>query len=169
MKKILGVSLFALTVMMGSNAVEAVTADGEARINMIQALTLTQTQSINYGDVAVDGAGAVNMAHSSGAIACSGFTSHSCPATGSTGEFSVAGKSNVSVAVSVSTNATMAHADSSTLTFVPSLSSTSVTLDGNGGGNVSVGGAVALTGTESAGEYSTTNSGGTPYQINVVY
>ncbi|MHA1540715.1 MAG: DUF4402 domain-containing protein [Alphaproteobacteria bacterium] len=169
MKKLLGVSLLALTTMFGSNAAEAVSADGEARINMIQALTLTQTQSINYGDTAVDGAGTVNMAHSSGAITCSGFNSHSCPATGTTGAFSVSGKSNTSVAVSVTSNATMSHSDSSTLTFIPSLSSTSVTLDGSGAGNISVGGAVALTGTESAGEYSTTNSGGVPYQINVVY
>ncbi len=145
------------------------TADGEARINMIRPLTLLQTQSINFGDIAVDGGGVIGMVQVSGAMTCHGFVSHSCPATGTTGEFTISGKSNTSVAISITANAEMTHTDSSSLTFYPSLSSSSITLDGNGEGSLSIGGFVSLTGKESAGEYSTTNNDGTPYQINIVY
>ncbi len=173
MKKILKLSLIAM--FASSSAYSVVgndplsSAEGDARINMIRPLTLLQSQSINFGDVAVDGGGVIGMVQVSGAITCHGFRSHSCPATGITGEFSISGKSNTSVAISITANATMTHTDATSLTFYPSLSSTSMTLDGEGKGDLSIGGFISLTGMESAGEYSTNNSGGVPYQINVVY
>ena len=40
MKKILGMSLLGLTIMLGTNVIEAVSVDGDARIDMVQPLDL---------------------------------------------------------------------------------------------------------------------------------
>ncbi len=166
MKKILGMSFLALTVMLGTNAVEAVQADGDARIDMVQPLAIVQVGSVDFGSVAVDGAGEIAMSTIDGAISCTGFTSASCPATGSLGAFDVTGKTSSIVNIT-STNATLANIDASTLTFVPAHVA-SATLDASGM-PFAVGGSIALTGTESAGEFNTTNAGGVPYVITAVY
>ncbi len=61
MKKILGMSFLALTVMFGTNVVKAASADGDARIDMVQPLSITQHESVDFGTVAVDGAGSIGI------------------------------------------------------------------------------------------------------------
>ncbi|MHA1541011.1 MAG: DUF4402 domain-containing protein [Alphaproteobacteria bacterium] len=168
MKKILGMSLLALTVMIGTNAVEAVDADGDARIDMVQPLSIAQTASVDFGTVAVDGAGSIAMTSAGGAqISCTGFTSASCPATGTDGLFTLTGKASTLVNIT-STNATLENADASTLTFVPA-HATDVTFDASGDATIDVGGSIALLGTESSGEFNTTIGEGVPYVVTAVY
>ncbi|MHA1540752.1 MAG: DUF4402 domain-containing protein [Alphaproteobacteria bacterium] len=149
----------------------AETKDGDAKINMIQPLTLIQTQVVDFGDIATDGAGTVYMSGTryNPIINCSGFDSHSCPKQGTHGLFLISGKRKTSVSLSIVNNGILANENGAVLTFVPELSKTITALNWKGERKIKVGGTIDLDGNQDAGDYSTTNSGGVPFQISVVY
>ncbi len=163
--------LFLLLFCLISVNVFAETKDGEARINMIQPLTFIQTQTVDFGDIATDGAGTVYMSGTRyhARITCSGFDSHSCPSQGIHGLFLISGKKKTSVSLSVDNNGILANENGAVLTFVPELSKTITALNWRGERKIKVGGTIDLDGNQDAGDYSTTSSGGVPFQISVVY
>ncbi len=148
---------------------KALIGEGEAKINMIQPLTLTQKKSVDFGNVSIDGAGIIYISPKDKKISCSNFVSSSCPASGEIGEFEISGRKKTSVFLSVSQNGILAHANGATLTFIPELKDYTITLKNHGEGKVKVGGTISLLGNEDSGEFLTSNSGGIPYQINVIY
>ncbi len=150
---------------------QALTGDGEAKINMIKPLTLTQTQSVDFGNIAVDGAGVVYLSGKTyhEKIYCSGFNSHSCPSLGTRGLFLISGKEKTSVSLSIVRGGILANENGDIVTFSPEINTENTTLNYKGERVIKVGGTISLSGNETAGEYSTLNSGGSPYQINVIY
>ena len=70
MKKLVGVSLFAVMAMMGSS-VYAASTTGEAQVNLVTPLSITEAQSVNFGDIGIESgtSGTITMSPS-GTISC---------------------------------------------------------------------------------------------------
>ncbi|MBN2675928.1 MAG: DUF4402 domain-containing protein [Alphaproteobacteria bacterium] len=172
MKKLLGVSLVAMMTLLGSTAVEAATAEGEARINVITPLSIEETASVDFGDVAMDTgtSGTISIAAADGAITCP--STYICAGSGTVGSFTINGKADEVVTVSIDDEADLyvAGQGATALHFVPTLSTSTPTLT-SGTATITVGGSIAVNGDEPAGDYSTTNTteGGSAYALSVVY
>ncbi|MBN2675930.1 MAG: DUF4402 domain-containing protein [Alphaproteobacteria bacterium] len=170
MKKLL---LITIITLLRSTAVDAATATGDAHVNMITSLSLSEEQSVDFGDVAMDGPGIVTM-QPNGTVLCP--SAYLCPGPVMVGQFTVTGKPSEVVEIQVDESAMLSalygkgvSAPYNMAPFTPILSDSSVELDLNGEATFTVGGSVELDGSEQAGEFSTTKSYGAPYQLSVIY
>ncbi|MBN2676222.1 MAG: DUF4402 domain-containing protein [Alphaproteobacteria bacterium] len=155
------------------SSIHAATTTGEAHVNMITPLSIEETQSIDFGDVAIDGPGTLSM-DSSGNISCP--SAYICGGTVISASFTISGKENTEV--SITTNGSTARLAYNglgldSLLFTPVLSTDgtggSLTLDESGSGIITAGGSITFTGSEKAGTYISNHVNGWGYQIDIIY
>lgn len=167
-------SLFALGLILSSGAFAA-TGTGHAQAELSTPLTVTNTQNIDFGTVAIDpAAGPQTITLNSG----TGDTVE-CPASyvcgsGQPGLITITAQQYANINISiVGQTATLSDGAGNTLVFDPkfpdgtdlwtnqTMSTTSTTRP--------VYGSISFTGNEPAGVYNTTNAGGSGYVVTVNY
>ncbi|MBN1783705.1 MAG: DUF4402 domain-containing protein [Alphaproteobacteria bacterium] len=165
-------SLFVLSLTMASNAFAA-TGTGHAQAELANPLSITNQQNIDFGSVAIDpsaGTQTISISASTGGIACP--ATYVCDFSGTPGRISIAGAGSMRLSVGGST-ATLSDGQGNTLTFDPWIGSSkgeSIGISFSGDSYVvSLGGEITFTGNEVGGTYSSSNTGGTGYQITLNY
>lgn len=157
-KAALASSVLAASVM-GANAAHAATASADARANILAEVTLSNDAgtALDFGTIVVDGTGgavvvdnAGNLGSCGGALVCSGSTDAA--------DFTVGGTALETVNVTIPANVVLSNAASDTMTAT--LSSTvaagQVSLDASGAAAFSVGGSLAVAGSQPDGAYTGT-------------
>lgn len=180
MKKI----LFPIALLLASN-VFAATGTGHARAELSAPLSVTNTQDVNFGTIAIDpGAGSQNVSYTnqSGITCPSGYV---CSGTPQLGIAQISGAPDSSLSVSIAEGMTVLSNGDKTINFDPYFTWYSYAYSSGGGsGNIHnktfsqnpatsielrIGGTLYFTGSEDAGTYSSRTAGGSGYQITVNY
>ncbi|KPP90640.1 DUF4402 domain-containing protein [Erythrobacter sp. HL-111] len=158
-----GVALFAAMGMSTAAFAQDDTATATATAEVLDALTLDNTNGLDFGTMVVDGGGTVTLGAdgvldcSAGDIVCSG--------TSAVAAFDVTGTANKAVTINLPTDSIdLNHPDFSGSSvgehtieldaFTSSASGNEITLDGSGEGDFTVGGTITFDGSEVAGIYS---------------
>jgi len=156
-----GIALFAAMGM--SNAAFAQTsATADARAEVLDSLTITNTAGLDFGTMVVDGAGSVTL-EPDGTLDCSD-PDLVCSGTSTVAAFAVTGTANKDVTVGLPTGDIellhpgfigAANPDEFRITLNTFVSSTglSVLLDGAGEASFTVGGTITLDAVQAAGIY----------------
>ena len=140
-----------------SMANAAATADATATARILETLTLSvQTGSqLNFGQIAVNGAGDVTVSPSGGSAVCT--ANLICTGTTSAVAFDVQGSSGASVAVTFPSTSVNLTSGTNTMALTNFTSSApSVTLSALGAGTFSVGGKLSVAAGQAAGTYTGT-------------
>ncbi|MBN2676225.1 MAG: DUF4402 domain-containing protein [Alphaproteobacteria bacterium] len=150
------------------SSIHAATTTGEAHVNMITPLSVEQTQGVDMGDIALDGPGSLQLNYDD-TMWCS--DAYVCSGNVKSGVFQVSGKEGEQVFISIASDATLVrNGGSETLTFIADPGRSNLILNADPALNkFEMGGEVYFTGNEVAGFYSTENSGGIPFVVNVIY
>ena len=175
MKKLLGVSLVAMMTLLGSTAIEAATTTGDAQVELVTPLSIAAatvgSDLIDFGTVAIDGAGTITMDTTGGGIICDtpGDENFSCPSSGTMGDYIISGQTGTNVTVTASST-TLGDGVASTIAFVPALNRSgpfalAATDEEN---HILIGGELTIVGDEAAGTYTTGNGGGS-FTLEVLY
>jgi hypothetical protein len=144
---------------------------GTSNAEILQSISVTEDAEMNFGRIFPNGnSGTASIPKTSDTITCvSGGT---CTGTVTRGQFSISGSANIDVSISYvdgvlsdgSGNTMALDIESATVD-----NDTTKTLDASGDATVYIGGILSITSSQIAGSYSTSNSGGTPYTVNVNY
>lgn len=138
--------------VMGANAAHAATASADARANILEQVTVTNTSDLDFativtgataGNVVVDSAGAVTCA---AALVCSGTTT----AAG----FTVAGTTGQTVDIDADASVTLTNAGGNAMVATLTESVTTLSISGVAATDVfSVGGSLAVGANQADGAY----------------
>ncbi|MBN1783846.1 MAG: DUF4402 domain-containing protein [Alphaproteobacteria bacterium] len=170
-------STFALSIFFASG-VMAATGSGHAQAELSNPLTITNSANINFGTIAIDpgtGPQTVGLNRFSGGLV-------SCPATyvcsGTThyGQIALTGAPNTGVNINLGATGILSDGSGHLITFEPYFipagsheHTSSLILDASGLASFNVIGEITFSGAETAGTYSSANSGGSGYTITVNY
>ncbi len=168
-----GVTLVAaLGMTSAANAADTATATAEAEI--LSALTLTAVDILDFGQVAVNGAGAVRVAADTATAPSACSANLVCIGATSAASFSVEGSADQNVDITLPNNANLYLGGDITKTLaseilvlnqiVSSEVGDVAALDTAGDGSFLVGGRLVFDGTEVAGNYSGTFNVSVEYQ-----
>lgn len=156
-KAALASSVLAASVM-GAGAAQAATATADARANILAEVTLTNDAgtALDFGTIVVDGTGgavvvdnAGNLSSCGGALVCSGSTDAA--------DFTVGGTALETVNVSIPASVILSNGtDNMTATLTSTVTGGAVALDGAGAAAFSVGGSLAVGGSQPDGAYTGT-------------
>lgn len=168
--------LFTLFTLI-SLKVNAATGTGEVQTVLANPLTVTNTQDINFGTIAIDpaaGTQVVSINPSSEAITCP--PTYVCSESGARGRIRIDGAPSTIVNFSIEGElAILSDGLGNTLIFDPVLQTgtdtwlNTISLTQTGVINTSIGGSITFTGNETAGTYSSRNAGGSGYTFTVNY
>ncbi|MBN2779788.1 MAG: DUF4402 domain-containing protein [Alphaproteobacteria bacterium] len=167
------ISLFAIATVFSSGAFAA-SGTGHAQMELSTPLTVTNSQDVNFGSIAIDpGAGPQTVTMNNSGIITNCPVSYVCSGTTAGGLIQMTGAPDILVYVSMTGElATLSEGNGNTLTFDPVFTTGTDTASSrlNGGSNyLYIGGSIDFTGNEPAGVYNTTNAGGSGYQVTVNY
>jgi hypothetical protein len=143
-----GVALISAMGMAGS--ANAATASAFANAEILAPLVVTKTADLDFGTVAVNGAGTVTLDAADGKT-CSGTLICSGGSTSAAFHIDGAALSNVTISTG-SIVALTSGANSMTLSNL-SISNSAFALDGTGDGDFKVGGQIAVAANQAAGSY----------------
>ena len=152
----------AAAVSFGSAASAATTATATASAEILSTLTVTNTQGLDFGQVAVNGAGTVRVT-GAGLVTCS--ASLVCTGTRQTANFNVTGTSGVALNTSVTTASVTLSSGANTMTlnnfdiYYPNGNSLVA-----GASTFSVGGTLNVGASQAAGLYAGTFTVSVEYQ-----
>lgn len=159
---------FALVFTLNASAQMNDNADVQVTANVASALTISKTQDVVFGNIGQ------NTASYLPANASDSGTEVNVGNTGQPGEVAIAGNTGASIKVTFGSATLTDAADASkTATFTPTIyfGSTAVTSGTNitlvSGTTLDIGGGLAAI--SESGSYSTTNTGGSPLNIEVEY
>ncbi|MBN1784031.1 MAG: DUF4402 domain-containing protein [Alphaproteobacteria bacterium] len=171
-------ALFVIMAIFSSTSTFAATGSGEAKAQLTNPLSIEQTAYIvDFGTVAIDPSAGTQTV----SITASSTPVRTCPpsyvCSGGpirAGNFLIKGLKYTPVYLDISgSTAILSDGAGNTLVFDPDFLGPSDTratsLDGAGRKYENIGGSITFTGSEPAGTYSSSNAGGTGYQVNVVY
>lgn len=168
MKKV----LFILNILL-SSTVMAATGSGHAQAQLTKPLSIAFVRNVNFGTISIDpsaGPQTVPITHF-GIITCPPTYVCAGSPIGALMNFNGAPSAPIFVSVSGET-AVLSDGAGNTVTFDPAFGSGdthNTTLDATGYKALVMGGEVSFTGNEPAGTYSSSNAGGTGFQITVSY
>lgn len=158
----------------------------EASVTFVKALSLT-AKEMGFGKIEIiNGAAAniVSLSAADGSLSCSNNVDYGCPSTGVRGELDINGSAGMAVNISCETNGALSDGtDSIDLQNTEiSISGSALTCNGINmtsathtlgaplGDKVYIGGELNITAAGIAvGDYNTSNSGGAPIAIKVLY
>ncbi len=166
-----GVALVAaLGMTSAANAADTATATAEAEILSALTLTVTTGSTLDFGQIAVNGAGTVALDPTDDSVSCS--ANLVCVGTTAAVDFEVTGAASQDVAITLPTSAELYFGGTVTTDNTRKLelasfaddASGSVTTDASGDAGFAVGGTLTFDGTEIAGSYSGTFDVDVEYQ-----
>lgn len=145
-----GVAL--LSAMGMATSANAATASANADAVILAPLTVTNTDNLDFGTIAVNGAGTVSIAADGSARNCS--ANLVCSGTYSEASFDIDGAPSVNVSIGYSGITTLTSgANSMVLSNLSNTAGGTLALDGSGEGSVGVGGDLAVAANQAAGTY----------------
>jgi hypothetical protein len=148
----IGAAGVAIISAMGmANSANAATASATADAVILAPLTVTNTDNLDFGTVAVNGAGTVAVS-SGGTRTCS--ANLVCSGTPSAAAFTVAGAASVNVSIGYQNITTLTSgANSMVLSNLSNSAGGTLALNGSGAGAFTVGGDLAVAANQAAGTY----------------
>lgn len=158
-------------VIGGIGLANAATQNGNATAEVINPITITESQVLNFGQFAVGTAGGAVIMTDGGAISAGADIDLLGSSGAQQGTFAISGQANKAIAVTVSGAATLSDglATPNTMGLTASATTPPSVLDASGAATLNVGGVLTVGGNQAPGTYSTTNSGGIPYTVTVNY
>ena len=159
------ISLIALAVALlpGLAMAATSTGTGDAKAKIVQPVTVTSTQDLNFGTM-LGKANTVTVSSSGSRTATDNTALVTDSNTPTAGVFSVTGPNSQPITVTLPVNATVSSSTNSmTISNLNSPQSGSQTLDGTGNLTINIGGDLAVTEGQAVGDY--TGS----YTITVTY
>jgi hypothetical protein len=151
----LAVAAFAAT------GAQAATAPGTATANIVQALTIAETEQLDFATIVPSGAAATVQVNSAGSRTCGGGLT--CSGTTTAGAFTATGTPNQSVTISTDATATLTSGANNMSVSGIAPSAATGTLSAGGTLTFTVGGTLNVGASQAAGVYSGS------YNVNVNY
>lgn len=163
--------IFGLALLLTSNAFAA-TGTGHAQTELSQPLVIQANDPINFGVIAIDPAAGPQSFDLANPTCPTGYVCYST--NRKYGNFIVRGAPNTGINISIEgETATVSDGNGNTITVDPLLGNNQDTwitsLPANGNALINVSGIIYFTGNEPGGSYSSTNAGGSGYQVTVNY
>ncbi|MBN1784033.1 MAG: DUF4402 domain-containing protein [Alphaproteobacteria bacterium] len=160
---------FIFTLLVSSNSFAA-TGSGHAQAELSTPLSISNSVQLNFGTIAIDpgSGGQVLWIGISDNIACP--ATYVCTGSPQTGHLIIQGAPSSLVNVSVVSNAVLSDGNGNTLIFVPNIGGgTEKTLSESGSLDIAYNGTISFTGSEVIGTYSSSNAGGSGFQVTAIY
>lgn len=150
--KTIAVSAAAMGAMASSSAYAQNSAEAEARADILQPITVTNTAGLNFATIITDpDAGGNVVVAADGSLTCA--TALACTGTASAAAFGVTGTDGRTVDVDVPETVTLSNANGDSMIVTLAASDTDLTLAG-GSGSFTVGGSLAVAANQADGVYS---------------
>jgi len=149
----IGAAGVALATAFGmSSAAHAATASSDAQALILEALQITNTEPLDFGDIAVNGAGTVVVAADGSGATCS--VNLVCAGNDQPASFDLEGAANLDVSISLGSIVNLTGPGAPmTLSLLTSSEGASTTLDAGGLGSFDVGGTLTVNAGQVAGWY----------------
>lgn len=148
-----------------ANSAFAASTMGDAQVIIRSGLSITQAQSMNFGVIDHDATSQAVAMTVAGVVTCGTYT---CTAgTRQQAQFTITGAGTATVNVT-KVDGVLSDGAGNTIALAPTLPGATIALAA-GTATLNVGGTFTPIATQVTGLYSTSNSGGVPYIINVNY
>ncbi len=153
-------AVMATAILGTSSAAQAASADATARATILQPVAITNNAALDFGTIVPNGTSATVSVSTAGTRNCGTLV---CVGSAAAASFGIAGTTGQTVGITVAPTVTLSDGNGNNM--VATLTGSATTLSLVSGANaVTVGGALAVSGSQLAGNYSGTFTVAVEYQ-----